>query len=58
MSCLLEHLESPGKVNIYTSPVGGEVTLAIVALSLLPIVIEAKNSLDDGTEEEFNPFPF
>lgn len=58
VDCFTEHLADPGHVNIYTSAVGPEVTAAIVAASIIPIVIEAKNSLDDGSEEEFNPFPF
>lgn len=58
VDCLKKHIEDPGHNNIFTSSVGGEATVAVIALSLLPIVIEAKNSLDPDGEEEFKPIPW
>lgn len=58
VDCLKKHIADPGHNNIFTSAVGGEATLAVIALSLLPIVIEAKNSLDPDGEEEFKPIPW
>ena len=45
------HLEDPGHNNIFTSAVGHEATLAVVVLSLLPVLLEAKRSLDGGDDE-------
>lgn len=59
VQCINEHLADPNHVNAYTSPVGPELTLAVIALSIAPIVIEARKSLSDGAEEEeFNPIPW
>ena len=58
VDCLKAHIADPGKVNIFTSKVGPEATLAVVAACIIPIVIEAKNSLNAGDDEEFEPFPF
>ena len=52
------HLEDPGHNNIFTSAVGHEATLAVVVLSLLPVLLEAKRSLDGGDDEEFRPIPW
>lgn len=58
IDCLKAHIADPGHNNIFTSKVGGEATLAVIALSVLPIVIEAKNSLNPDEEEEFKPIPW
>ena len=58
VDCLKAHIADPGHNNIFTSKVGGEATVAVIALSVLPIVIEAKNSLDPDGEEEFKPIPW
>lgn len=55
---LKAHIADPSNVNIYTSAVGGEVTAAIVALSVAPVIISAQKSLSDGSEEEFRPIPW
>ena len=39
-------LQDPFHNNIYTSSVSNEFAVAIVALSLLPILLEAGKSLD------------
>ncbi|KAH7615686.1 putative Photosystem I chlorophyll a/b-binding protein 6, chloroplastic [Nannochloris sp. 'desiccata'] len=41
IECLQKHLENPGMNNIYTSAVGNEATVGVMALSILPIIIEA-----------------
>ena len=55
---LKAHIADPTNVNIYTSAVGGEVTAAIVALSVAPVIIMTQKSLSDGSEEEFRPIPW
>ena len=58
IECLKAHVDDPGHVNIFTSKVGPEATVAVIALSLAPIIIEAKKALDGGEEEEFKPIPW
>lgn len=58
IECLKDHLSDPNHNNAYTSKVGPELTMAVIALSIAPIVIEARKSLSDGEEEEFNPIPW
>jgi hypothetical protein len=58
IGCLKLHLDNPGANNIFTSPVGAEALAAVVALSVVPMLIEAKNSLGDGEEDEFRPIPW
>ena len=55
LACLKEHIADPAHVNIYTSSVGLEVTLAIVFLSFAPLIIDVFKG--DG-EEEFRPIPW
>jgi hypothetical protein len=57
IECLKKHLEDPGHNNIFTSSVGPEVTVAVVVLSTVPCLIEAKNSLSPE-EDEFRPIPW
>lgn len=57
IECLKLHLEDPGHNNIFTSAVGNEATVAVIALAIAPFIIEGKNELDP-TEEEFNPIPW
>lgn len=54
------HIADPGHVNIYTSQVGFEATLAVIALTLAPITIEARKSVADSNEnsEDFKPIPW
>mmetsp|Transcript_1692 Transcript_1692/g.3872 ORF Transcript_1692/g.3872 Transcript_1692/m.3872 type:complete len:89 (-) Transcript_1692:146-412(-) len=52
------HLADPAGVNIYTSPVGFEVTLAVVAACVAPTIIEAFKTLGDGEDDEFRPIPW
>eukprot|EP01025_Chloroclados_australasicus_P053863 TRINITY_DN6373_c0_g1_i4.p1 TRINITY_DN6373_c0_g1~~TRINITY_DN6373_c0_g1_i4.p1 ORF type:complete len:239 (+),score=40.53 TRINITY_DN6373_c0_g1_i4:174-890(+) len=58
IDCLKDHIADPGHNNAFTSKVGPELTAAVIALAITPIVIEAKNSLSGGEDEEFNPIPF
>lgn len=57
IAALKMHLENPGQNNIFTSSVGDVVTLLVVALSVLPILVEARNALDPD-EDEFDPIPW
>ena len=43
--CLHDHRENPWRDNIFTSSVGAEATLAVVALCLTPIVLEGYAAL-------------
>ncbi|KAK9828887.1 hypothetical protein WJX72_002589 [[Myrmecia] bisecta] len=58
IACLKLHLEDPYHNNIYTSQVGTEFTLAVCALSVWPIVIEARKSLGKDDDGGFRPIPF
>lgn len=58
IECLKLHLEDPGHNNIFTSSVGNEAVFGVIALSLVPILIEAKNALSGTEEEEFRPIPW
>lgn len=58
VECLKAHIADPTHVNIYTSAVGPEVTAAIVALSIAPVIITTQKSLQDSDEEEFRPIPW
>lgn len=55
---LSDHLADPNHNNAYTSSVGPELTVAVIACCILPITVEARKSLGDGEEEEFNPIPW
>lgn len=57
IECLKKHLEDPGHNNIFTSSVGPEATVAVIALSIAPVILEAKKELE-GEEEEFRPIPW
>merc|ERR1719327_162438 len=57
IECLKKHIGDPRNENIFTSSVGLETTCAVVALSITPIIIEAKKSLSDG-EDFFRPIPW
>jgi hypothetical protein len=58
IDCLKAHIADPGHVNIFTSKVGPEATLAVIALSFCPIVIEAYKRVSPDEPEEFNPIPW
>merc|ERR1712070_1248264 len=58
LECLKKHIEDPRNENIFTSSVGLETTCAVVALSITPIILEAKKSLSDGREDIFRPIPW
>ncbi|KAK9808091.1 hypothetical protein WJX73_004628 [Symbiochloris irregularis] len=55
-----DHIADPGHVNIFTSPVGKEALVTVVAITILPIYLETRKSLlpKDKQEEPFRPFPF
>lgn len=42
---------------VYTSPVGGEVTVAIMALVTWPFFAEARKALGGPQDDEFRAFP-
>ena len=58
IEALQRHLADPAHNNIITSSVGNEALVAIIALSIAPIIIEAKNSLSGTAEDEFRPIPW
>jgi len=58
IECLQAHLADPGHVNIFTSSVGTEATVAVVALSIAPMLIEAKKTLGGTAEDKFRPIPW
>merc|ERR1711959_876330 len=53
IECLKKHMESPQNYNIFTSKVGLETTVAVVVLSITPIIIEAKKSISGDNEDVF-----
>merc|ERR1712118_177319 len=55
IECLKKHIQDPRNENIFTSKVGLETTCAVVALSIVPILIEARKSLSDEKEDFFRP---
>lgn len=58
IEALKRHLADPAHNNIFTSSVGNEALVAVIALSIAPIIIEAKNSLSGTDEDEFRPIPW
>lgn len=54
---LKDHLLDPVHNNIYTSSVGGEVTVAIVCAALWPMFAELKSALG-GKEDTFRALPW
>merc|ERR1711871_152782 len=51
-------IADPAHNNIYTSKVGFEFTVFVVALSVLPMIIEAFKVIGDDSDEEFRPIPW
>ena len=43
---------------VYTSPVGGEVTVAVIALVIWPFFTEAKKALGGPQDDEFRALPW
>ena len=43
---------------VFSSGVGSEVTLAVLAITLTPIVLEARKTLGNGKDDEFRALPF
>merc|ERR1712093_181371 len=58
IECLRKHIENPQNNNIFTSSVGLEATVAVVVLSITPMLIEAQKSLSDNEGEMFRPIPW
>lgn len=52
-------LSGPRKLHAHAQ-VGGEVTLAVIAITLTPIIYEARKSLlgDKKDKDGFRPIPF
>lgn len=55
LEALKEHLANPKSANIYNTPVAKEFTLAVVALTFLPMVFEARKTLDPKAADK-EPF--
>jgi len=51
------HIADPGQQTIFSTSQGYPITVAAIALSILPIIIEAREVLDPD-EDEFNPIPW
>lgn len=58
IECLKLHLEDPGHNNIFTSAVGPEATVGVIALAVAPFLLQARKVVGGGKEEEFRPIPF
>lgn len=57
LQALKAHIGDPGQQNIFTTSQAGPTLIAAIALSILPILIEARKSLDP-TDDEFDPIPW
>lgn len=44
-------------VLVYTSPVGGEVTVAVVFACMWPFFVEVRKALGASDEDDFRPLP-
>jgi hypothetical protein len=58
IECLNDHIADPWNNNIFTSSVGPESTVAVAALAVWPMIIEATKSLNKGKEESVPTFPW
>ena len=58
IACFKDHIADPAHNNIYTSKVGFEFTVFVVALSVLPMIIEAFKVIGDDSDDEFRPIPW
>jgi len=58
IECLKKHVQDPQNNNIFTSSVGLETTVAVVVLSITPMIIETKKSLSGSEEDMFRPIPW
>jgi len=58
IACFKDHIADPTHQTIYTSKVGLEFTVFVVALCVLPMVIEAFKSIGGDSEDEFRPIPW
>lgn len=59
--CWLQRLtEYASGCAVFTSPIGKEILVTVVAITILPVYLEARKSLvpKDQQEEPFRPFPF
>lgn len=54
LECLKLHLSAPAQNNIFTSAVGNEATVAVVALAVAPIIIRFFKE-KAGDDDEFRP---
>ena len=52
------HTLSPHACAVFSSGVGTEVTMAVLAITLTPIVLEARKTLSGGKEDDFRALPF
>jgi hypothetical protein len=57
LQALNAHIADPANMNIFTTGQALPMLLATVALSIAPILIEARKKLDP-TEDEFDPIPW
>mmetsp|Transcript_12549 Transcript_12549/g.31853 ORF Transcript_12549/g.31853 Transcript_12549/m.31853 type:complete len:250 (+) Transcript_12549:202-951(+) len=58
IACLKDHIADPYHNNIYTSKVGGEATVAVMAACFAPMIIYAFKAVGKGDDDEFRPLPF
>lgn len=56
VECLKLHLADPARNNIFTSSVGTEATVGVIALAIAPTVI--KFIKDKSGEDDFRPIPW
>jgi len=58
VECLKAHLADPAHVNLFTSSVGTEAVVAVVALSIAPLIVAASKIIGSGKPEDFRPIPW
>ena len=58
IACLRDHMSDPAHNNVYTSKVGPEVLVAVMAVNIAPFVVEAYKNLGDPEEDNWaDPLP-
>merc|ERR1719335_931261 len=53
IACLTDHMADPAHQNVYTSKVGPEVLVAVMAVNIAPFVIEAYKNLGAPEEDKW-----
>merc|ERR1711871_330967 len=58
IACLKDHMSDPAHNNVYTSKVGPEVLVAVMAVNIAPFIVEAYKNLGDPEEDKWaDPLP-